>query len=109
MSPSCRELLFSSAGPSNYDPVKTTARTGSCWQVCRPGSVATHWEYRNNPLVDLEKVRAFAMRYACTHPSLCLMLTGALFRLDLRRPAMAVCRAPAVAGPSRQWGPGAPR
>ena len=67
MSPSCRELLFSSAGPSNYDPVKTTARTGSCWQVCRPGSVATHWEYRNNPLVDLEQVRAFATRHACAH------------------------------------------
>ena len=39
--------------------------------MCRPGSVATRWEYRNNPLVDLEKVRAFAMRHTCTHPSLC--------------------------------------
>ena len=81
----------------------------SCWQVCRPGSVATRWEYRNNPLVDLEKVRAFAMRHTCTHPSLCPMLTGALSRLDLRRPAVAERRAPTAAGPLRQWGHGAPR
>ena len=45
----------------------------SCWQVCRPGSVATRWEYRNNPLVDLEKVRAFTSRHACTLPSHCLI------------------------------------
>ena len=36
-------------------------------EACRParraGSVATRWEYRNNPLVDLEKVRAFATRH----------------------------------------------
>ena len=32
-----------------------------------------------NPLVDREKVRAFAMRHACTHPTLCLSpLRGAL-------------------------------
>ena len=40
--------------------------------MCRAGSVAVHWKYRLNPLVDLEKVRAFAMRHACAHPSLCL-------------------------------------
>ena len=38
-----------------------------------------HWEYRMNPLVDREKVRAFAMRHTCTHPTLCLSpLRGAL-------------------------------
>ena len=46
---------------------------GSCWQVCRPGSVATRWEHLVNPLVDLEKVRAFATRHICTHPSHCLI------------------------------------
>ena len=42
---------------------------GSCWQVSQPGKVAARWEYRNNPVVDLEKVRAFTMRYVCTLPS----------------------------------------
>ena len=44
---------------------------GSCWQVSRPGKLAARWEYRNNPVVDLEKVRAFASRHACTLPTLC--------------------------------------
>ena len=47
--------------------------------MCRPGSVATRWEYRNNPLVDLEKVRAFTTRLACTQPSLCLLYSQVLF------------------------------
>jgi len=32
------------------------------------GSVAALWEYRINSLYDREKVRAFAMRHACTQP-----------------------------------------
>ena len=36
--------------------------------VCRVSSVAAHWEYRINSLYDREKVRAFAMRHACTQP-----------------------------------------
>ena len=44
---------------------------GTWWQVCRPGSVPTRWEHRSNPLVDLEKVRAFAMRHTGTQPSIC--------------------------------------
>ena len=43
-----------------------------CGAVWRAESAAAHWEYRMNPLDDREKVRAFAMRHACTRPSLCL-------------------------------------
>ena len=50
-----------------------------CVAVWHAGSVAARWEYRMNPLVHREKVRACAMRHACTHPSLCLSLSpGAL-------------------------------
>ena len=48
----------------------------------RPGSVAARWEYRNNPLVDLEKLRAFTMRHACTQPSLCLFSSAVPIQLD---------------------------
>ena len=47
--------------------------------MCRPGSLAARWEIRNNPLVDLEKVRAFTTRLACTQPSLCLFSSQVLF------------------------------
>ena len=30
----------------------------SWWQLCRPGRVAARWEYRSNPLIDLEKMAA---------------------------------------------------
>ena len=40
--------------------------------VWRAESAAARWEYRSNPLVHREKVRAFAMRRACAHPSLYL-------------------------------------
>ena len=43
-----------------------------CGAVWRAESAAAHWEYRMNPLVPREKVRAFAMRHACAHLSLCL-------------------------------------
>ena len=39
-----------------------------CGAVWRAGSVAALWEYRINSLYDREKVRAFAMRHACTQP-----------------------------------------
>ena len=43
-----------------------------CGAVWRAESAAAHWEYRMNPLFRRENVRAFAMRHACAHPSLCL-------------------------------------
>ena len=64
----------------------------SCWQVCRPGSVAARWEYRNNPVIDLEKVRGFAMRHACTQPSLCPIVRGRPIELDRSRTVGAVER-----------------
>ena len=65
---------------------------GSCRQVRRPGSVAARWENPNNPLVDLEKVRAFALRHACTFPSPCpIQLCGPAV-LDLSHPVGAVER-----------------
>ena len=82
---------------------------GSCWQVCRPGSGGVRWEYRYDTYFDLEKVRAFALRYACTHPSLCLFFLQALSRLDRQPPAVAARAAPAAAGALCQWGHGAPR
>ena len=60
-----------------------------CVAVWRAGSVAAHWEYRMNPLVDREKVRAFAMRHTCTHPTLYhtlpLPLAGCSFAGSLPR------------------------
>ena len=49
-----------------------------CGAVWRAESAAAHWEYRMNPLVRRENVRAFAMRHACAHPSLCLCLSPSL-------------------------------
>ena len=41
---------------------------GSCSQVCRPGSLAARWEYRNDPYFQLETVRAVTAYHVCTHP-----------------------------------------
>ena len=46
---------------------------GPCSAVSRPDSLAARCEYRFNPLVDLEKVRAFATHHACALPSHCLI------------------------------------
>ena len=47
--------------------------------VYRLCSLAVRWQIRNNPSVDLEKVRAFVMRLACTQPLLCLFSSQVLF------------------------------
>ena len=47
--------------------------------MCRPGSAAARWEFEYDPLVDLEKARAFAMRQANTYPRLCPFCSQALF------------------------------
>ena len=60
--------------------------------MCRAGSVAVHWKYRLNPLVDLEKVRAFAMRHACTLPSHCLISSYSTILLDRSHPVGVVER-----------------
>ena len=44
--------------------------------------MAARWEYRNTPLVDLEKVRAFTSRHTCTLPSHCLILLREPILLD---------------------------
>ena len=65
--------------------------SSTCSAECRPGSLAAHWKYRNIPLVDLEKVRAFITRLACTQPSLCLFCSQVLFSARrLNRPTTGV-------------------
>ena len=55
-----------------FQPVRCDATFSLCGAVCRAESAAAHWEYRMNPLVRRENVRAFAMHHACAHRSLCL-------------------------------------
>ena len=69
------------------------------------------WDYRVNPLVHLEKVRAFATRHAFTQPLLCLIswrgpivlgrshAVGAVERRALRRRRVRRrCRPPGGGG-----------
>ena len=55
-----------------WDPAQTPIRAdctrGSCSQVCRPGSLAARWEYRNDPYFHMETVRAVTAYHVCTHP-----------------------------------------
>jgi len=73
-------------------PARAERTHGSCWQVSRPGSLAARWEYRFNPLVDLEKVRAFATHHACALPSHCLISLRGPIVLDRSHPVGAVER-----------------
>ena len=82
-----------------------------------------HWKYRVNPLVHLEKVRAFATRHAFTQPLLCLIswrgpivlgrshAVGAVERRSLRRRRVRRrCRPPGGGGGHLFGGPaGVPR
>ena len=38
------------------------------WPTQRAGSLAARPKYANDAYFDLEQVRAFAMRHACTYP-----------------------------------------